>query len=182
MKKVSGLSWRMLRSGLSVPPLIAGSFLMWDPISAQTGPYSSLCLPADAAWIAGVRLGDSLAGVERKLGRPANRTVGLGEDDGGTFEETQLVYPTLDVFIVRGVVDCVVSTAPHACTAGGICPGLTRQQARSRLALIAPELATADADSFVLCPEEGFLSDYYLRIDYTGADELGKLELVLGRP
>jgi hypothetical protein len=162
--------------------LMAGNFLIGEPTLAQAGRYSFLCLPADTAWIAGVRLGDSLADVERKLGSPAHRAVGFGEDDGGTYEETQLSYSTLDVFLVRGVVDRVVTTDPKTCTAGGICPGLTLQQVRSRLELIFPELAATEPSSFVLCPEEGFLSDYYLTIEYTRAGEAAKLELALDRP
>jgi hypothetical protein len=149
---------------------------------AQAAVPSFLCLPADAAWIAGIRLGESPADVERKLGTAPRRTVGFGEDDGGTYEEIELSYPNLHVYIVRGVVDRIVTTDPNTCTAAGVCPGFTAQQARDRLALISPELAATEQTSFVLCPEAGFLSDYYLTVEYTTADRVGALELVLDRP
>lgn len=168
--------------GIFLLLLSAGHFLLQAPASAQADPSPFLCLPADAAWIEGPRLGDRPADVERELGIPAHRTVGLGEDDGGTYEEIKLSYPKLDVFLVRGVVDRVVTTDPETCTANGICPGLTQQQVRNRLEQISPALAALEPSSFVLCPVDSFLSDYYLLIDYTITGEVERLELVLDRP
>jgi hypothetical protein len=151
-----------------------------DKINRDDVPYA--CIPGDAAWISGIRLGASPQEVEHLLGNPASRDVGFGEDDGGQYEEIELAYPGLLVFLVDGVVDRIVATDPKSCTADGICPGATLQQVRERVLKHSEEFATSDLEDFVLCPEDDFLSDYYLTIDYGPAGQVVNLELVLDRP
>ena len=88
----------------------------------------------------------------------------------------------LDVFLVRGVVDRVSAIHPAACTAVGICPGITKEQLGERLAKVMSGRAASQPSSLYLCEEDHFLSDYYLVIDYTPKGEVAKLELVLDRP
>lgn len=149
---------------------------------AQQSPAAPGCLPGRAAWIAGVALGASPREVERRLGPPDDREVGYGEDDGGRYEEILLSYAGVDVFVVRGVVDRVITTHPASCTAGGICPGMNDEQVRERLARSLAKPVASSPTSLALCPEEHFLSDYYLLIYYTPAGAVAKLELVLDRP
>ena len=139
------------------------------------------CLPAEAAWIGGIRLGATPADVQNTLGMPTSRSVGGGEDDGGPYEEIMLSYPGLEVFIVRGVVDQVVATAPTWCTAGGICPGITKEELRSRIRGFSAQRGTTDLRSVYVCFEKCY-SDYYLLIDYNSTGEVDRLRLVTDRP
>lgn len=140
------------------------------------------CIPGDAAWISGIQLGATPQEVERLLGNPTNREIGGSEDDGGPYEEIELTYPGLKVFLVRDVVDRVLATDPDSCTANGICPGSAMQQVRERLLKYSEEYATSDLDSIVLCPEDHFHSDYYLIIDSGAGGKVVSIELVLDRP
>ena len=76
----------------------------------------------------------------------------------------------------------MITTHPDSCTAGGICPGITRKQVRESLAAASADLAASTPSSLVLCAEDHFLSDYYFLIDYTPAGEVAKLELAMDRP
>jgi hypothetical protein len=116
------------------------------------------------------------------LGKPTSQEVGYGEDDSGHYEEVTLTYSGLQVFFVTGVVDRMVATDPKSCTANGICPGATMQQVRQRVLEHSEEFATSDLQSFVICPEDDFPSDYYLTIDYGAEGQVVNLELVLDRP
>ena len=156
-------------------------FLAAAPIFAQSTACPADCLPGEAAWIADIRLGVTLEDVQRTLGRPMSRAVGYGEDDGGRYEEIALFYPGLEVFIVRGIVDRVIATAQTSCTASGICPGMTREQLRSRIVDISEGLAATDLDSFYVCFESCY-SDYYILIDYNDAGEIERIRLETDRP
>lgn len=151
--------------------------------AAQERPSAcpEACLPGESTWIADIRLDASPAEVEQTLGAASSREVGYGEDDGGWYEETKLIYPGLEVYIVRGVVDRVVGTSAASCTANGICPGMTKTELRNRIASISESLVTPDLRSFYLCVER-CNADYYLLIDYNASGEIEKIELVTDRP
>jgi len=169
--------------GLDLACVISGTvLLLLASIPAYGGSSSTPCIPGNDAWISGVQLGSTPKAVKRLLGKPVRREVGGGEDDGGPYEEIKLSYPRFDVFLVRGAVDRVVTTHQDACTAGGICPGMTRDQVREVLAGVSPVWESSTSMSMYLCEEDHFHSDYYLNIDFTTEGRVAELELVLDRP
>ncbi len=151
------------------------------PTAGERDACPEDCLPGEAAWVADIRLGTMLEDVQRTLGRAISRTVGYGEDDGGGYEETRLSYPGVEVYLVRGVVDRVVATTPTSCTANGICPGITKEQLRNRIANISERLITPDLRSFYICFEHCY-NDFYLLVDYSTTGEVEKVKVVTDRP
>jgi len=163
-------------------PLFSGVlFLLAAPVVGQSDACPADCLPGEAVWIAGIRLGATLEDVQRTIGSPTSRAVGYGEDDGGRYEEIALYYPGLEVFMVRGIVDRVVATADNSCTASGICPGMTAAQVRNRIVDISEQSVVAELRSFYVC-DDGCYSDYYLLIDYDPAGKVERLRVETDRP
>lgn len=77
--------------------------------------------------LAGLKLGDSLALVRKKLGKPQS-TIGAPGD-----HDYQLIYPGLRIEMIEpGRVLTLESTSPDYCTPSGLCPGQPLAEARRR--------------------------------------------------
>jgi len=173
------MMWRaLLQTFLAFLPAL----LFHVPARVQADPAVAGCIPGRAAWISGITLGASPEEVESKLGPPASRQIRQGEDDGGFYDEIMLAYPRIKVFVVRDVVDRVTTTHPESCTAGGICPGISREEVRESLAKVSAVPVASAPSTIVICPENGFLSDYYLLVHYTATGKVAQIELALDRP
>ncbi|MGO1003453.1 hypothetical protein [Lysobacter sp. CA196] len=77
--------------------------------------------------LAGLKLGDSLALVRKKLGKPQSTTGAPGDHD------YHLIYRGLRIEMTQpGQVLLLESTSPDYCTPSGLCPGQPLEQARKR--------------------------------------------------
>ena len=151
------------------------------PMAGQPSACPEACIPSEAAWVEGIRLGTTIGDVERILGKPVGRTIAYGEDDGGRYDEIRLSYPGLDIYLVRGIVDRVIATAATSCTANGICPGMQKDEVRSRIAGISKGLVDSELSSFYICFER-CNDDFYLLIDYGATGEVERVSIETDRP
>lgn len=154
---------------------IAVALAVWASSSgvAQSNQLSD-CLKSDRELtLGGVRLGDPYDGVTNRLGQPAKVIRGIGEDDGGTYEELELVYPDLTVTIARAIVDQVRTTSPKVTTPSGIRPRLRLGEVRRILGLEPKRDVNLGPDqlSIYFCNYENYL---WFRVTDDGAiKELG---------
>ena len=94
-------------------------------IGGRVPAVAARCLENEQEFtLAGLRLNDPAEMVIKLLGRPVKTLQGGSEDDGGRYEITTLVYPTLKVSIARGVVDEVRTSSEKVNTPSGLRAGI----------------------------------------------------------
>lgn len=94
-------------------------------IGGRVPAVAARCLEDEKEFtLAGLRLNDPAEMVVKLLGRPVKTLRGRSEDDGGTYEITTLVYPTLKVSIARGVVDEIRTSSGNVKTPSGLRAGI----------------------------------------------------------
>jgi len=171
-------------TGRFVGPIVLTLAFTMSPFHVATASSDdSQCIPDSEVAVRNVNLGMSNSTVTSNLGSPLDSRVGFGEDDGGSYQESVLVYNGLEIYIVRSKVDRVVVTSPRICTHNGICAGKSRSDVKSILGERAPVAESGDGEQqFALCGENGQFSDTYLIIRYGLNETVESIELVQDRP
>lgn len=167
-----------------VGPIVLTLAFTMSPLHVATANSDDLqCIPASEVAVRNVNLGILNSTVTSNLGSPLDSRVGFGEDDGGSYQESILVYDGLEIYIVRSKVDRVVVTNPRICTHNGICAGKSRADVKSILGERAPVAESGDVEQqFALCEEGGQFSDAYLIVRYGLNETVESIELVQDRP
>lgn len=95
--------------------------------AGQAGAASPGAPSSSELSLAGLKIGDSLALVRKKLGKPES-TIGAPGD-----HDCILLYRGLRIEMIEpGQVLTLESTSPNYCTPSGLCPGQPLDEARKR--------------------------------------------------
>ncbi len=89
------------------------------------------CLPRAQFTLSGVRLGLDSARALHTLGRPLRVKTDSSADDGGNYEYATYYYHGLEMDVVRGVVDRLLTHSPSVVTPLGLRPGISRARVLS---------------------------------------------------
>jgi hypothetical protein len=94
------------------------------------------CLPQSQAALGGIPLDAPKEVVLKHLGKPQRQRSTTGEDDGGAYTVTQLLYPRLQVDLGRGEhVELLLTSRPGVTTPAGIQVGQTLEEVARRLGI-----------------------------------------------
>jgi hypothetical protein len=143
-------------------------------LSAHAADAPRACVPAAGLSVGGISLADTRATAIAKLGKPKTTGTYQGEDDGGLYTGTALIYSQmeLDVDELRGI-ERIAGTGPNAYLPFGIKARMSLQQVANLLHFIPGAL---DRDMIVL-PVCGVDDDSELRLHFAD-DALQSVELV----
>jgi hypothetical protein len=152
--------------GLFIPLLLT--------LSAHAAEAPRACVPSTGLSVGGISLADTRVAAISKLGKP--KTIGTyqGEDDGGLYTGTTLIYSQmeLDVDELRGI-ERIASTGPNAHLPFGLKAGLSLQQAANLLHFIPGALDRG----MVVLPVCGVDEGIELRLHFAD-DALRSVEVV----
>ena len=94
----------------------------------------SACVPSKGLSVGGISMADTRATAMSKLGKPKTTTTYQGEDDGGQYTGTTLIYPYMELNVdeLRGI-ERIAGTGPSAKFPFGLKAGMSLQQAANLL-------------------------------------------------
>ena len=159
--------WPALCLGVALS-LNGGLIIPVAHAQAGSGPLATVgadaCLPLSHFGLEGVLLDDPAITVEAKLGAPLRMEEATGEDDGGAYAITRLLYPSVTIEIVRGVVDRITTRSPAVTTAEGIRVGDTLADMVGKLGGLPQNWRGGDQRLWlVTCPpENGYREDFVI--------------------
>ena len=121
-------------------------------LTAHAADAPRACAPSAGLSIGGISLADTRATAIAKLGKPKATGTYHGEDDGGLYTGTSLVYPQIELYVdeLRGI-ERIAGTGPSAKLPFGLKAGISLQQVAALLHFVPGSLDKNGAVVLPIC-------------------------------
>ena len=178
---MSSTTCRLLYLVLFGSASVAEGALCQRPHGATRRVVADSCLQGSEFQLRGVFLNTDTTGALSGLGKVLRVRTDSGADDGGVYERQTFSYRDLELAVVRGEVDRLITHAPSVATPSGLKPGLGVEEVR-RLLLSQGTTFGQGADTVDIADCEQPGGGDWIRLVFDRRRRVRTLEIFAARP